>query len=398
MGSMMLKQILDEVADLRQEIIGLADRIHENPELGYEECKAASLLTECLKTKGFMVKQPIAGMKTAFQATFKRGIGGPHVAFLAEYDALEELGHACGHNLIAGVAVAAAVALLPLDLGDHYSISVIGTPAGEGAVSQAGGKVKMIQEGIFKDLDLVLMAHPGPEHVVVLDFKAREALEFVFQCEPAHASQVKVEDGNALTGALFTFNAINALRQHLPPTTLIHGILPQRGQLMNTIPHHCAIHLYVKSTTAAALRQVLEEVKHCALGGALASNTTLTITTLAETYKELCFNRTLADLYASALDSLDIPYLYRQEGSFSSDLGNVSHEVPSLHPYFKIGGADVSFHTNSFAKAAYSREGHEGMLIAATALALTAAKVISSPHLLKEIHREHEQRGLADEC
>lgn len=387
------QQVEKSLESIESEIFEIISYLYRNPEIGYQEYKACASLTNWLQRKGFQVKTNIGGLDTAFEAVIAKGTPRPQIAFLAEYDALPGMGHACGHNLIAGTALAAAYALASCQAGDNYSIKVIGTPAEEGIVSDAGGKIKLLHAGCFDNVDVVMMAHPGNETLVHLQFKAREALECIFTCVPQHASVLEIEGGNALHGAIFTFNAIQALRQHIPTTHILQGIIKEGGTLVNTIPQRAILQFYIKAPTNEELKQLIPKVLNCAKGGAMASHTELEVKAMAETYHENRINDPLARVYASQLTDLNIPHQFRKEASFSSDFGNVSQHIPGLHPYFAIGPWDLAFHTTAFADATTTKRALKGVLATAKALALTAARVIASRELLQNIKDVYHRGG-----
>jgi len=367
--------VVDDAADSLRE---LALRIHENPETAFEERKAARWLCEWLEREGFVVESGIAGLPTAFRATRPLSSGrGPAIAYLAEYDALPGIGHACGHNLIAAASVGAAAALATAveEEGDAppARIVVLGTPGEEGE----GGKILMIERGVFDDIDCAMMFHPSVKTIVAQGALAAVSLFVTFAGRAAHAAGCPQEGINALDGLIQTFNGINALRQHLDDDVRIHGIVTDGGAAPNIVPELAEGHFIVRAATRSELTEVLEKVKACARGGALASGARVTFRQ-GLVYAERINNPVMSELFAENLRKLGIEPSDppARGGMGSSDIGNVSMVVPSIHPYVAIAPDGVSGHSPEFAEASASEGGIRGMLIAAKALAMTGADLL----------------------
>ena len=377
-------KIVKRVEAQRQDLTALSLRIHDSPETGLKEFKASQWLTEYLEKNGFAMERGICQLPTAFRATY--GSGKPRIGILAEYDALPGIGHGCGHNIIAGSAIGAGIAAQTAV--DEYigSIFVIGTPAEE----LIGGKVMMAERGAFADLDIAMMIHPGVRDVAITSALARVGLMVEFFGKEAHAS-ARPEDGvNALEAMIQSFNNINSLRQHIRNQARIHGIITDGGTAANIVPAHSAGHFLVRAEDDKYLEELREKALNCFRAAALATGCRLEYRWTDTRYAALRTNLKLAETYAKNMEALGRrifePNLNRGMGS--TDMGNVSAIVPSIHPSVAIAPSDVIGHSPEFAVAAASEEGMKGMIDSAKALAMTVADVLAQPNLLIEIKEE----------
>jgi amidohydrolase len=368
----------------KENLVKMARAIYQNPELGDREFFACQTLCDYLETNGFQVTRSAAGLETAFWATFGRGEGGPHIAFCAEYDALPEIGHGCGHNLIGVASVTAAAALAAgADFTGHpFRVTVAGTPNEEGR----GGKIDLIRAGLFDDVDLAMMFHPGCSTRVHVETLACRDYEFIFHGRNAHAACEPWEGRNALDGVILTFNGINALRQHLKDDVRIHGVITDGGQTSNIVPARAAAQFCIRSLDNRYLDQVVERVFNCARGAALATGTELEICESSYPYDAMINNPVLEDIFAAALPATG----YREgsnciEGMGSIDMGNVSRVVPSIHPVLAVADQFQASHTAEFARLCDTPRAYETMLAAGKAMAITAAAVLGDPALQERI-------------
>jgi amidohydrolase len=373
----------------RDELIDVSTRIHSEPELGHQEHKASRLLTERLKTHGYETRLGVSGMETAFTATIKGHGAGPNIGILAEYDALPAIGHACGHNLIATAALAAAVGLTAVIRELDGKVTVYGTPAEEGVVQNAGGKVVMLDE--IAKADAALMIHPGSAWGSYGATNARESFLVEFNGRSSHAGAAPEKAVNALEGILLTFQGINALRQHIESDVRIHGIIKRGGDSPNTIPDYASAHLYVRAPTTPRLEENYVKVKNIVKGAELATGAKSMITQVANTYANKLPNKTLSDLYRQNIALEDIEYPEETEptrSGASTDFGNVSQLMPALSAHVNIG--DVVLHSPDGAKMTATPHAHEATIKAAKALAYTAYDLITQPQLLKKAKEEHK--------
>lgn len=378
----MRDHILQFLDDSKEEYYSISKYIWDNPELGHKEFKGSQALIKKLKEEGFAVEEGIASMKTAFRATYKGKNHGPTIALLAEYDALPELGHGCGHNLIGVSAVMAGVALKEVVDSLGGAILVIGTPAEE----TDGGKVAMVEQGVFNTIDAALMVHPAQAYESSGSSMAMEALQFDFYGKPAHGAASPHKGINALDALVNMYVAISTLRQQLPSDVRIHGIISKGGDAANIIPDHTQGQFYVRAMKKEQLRVVIEKVKKCAHGAAMVTGCTVEIKNYEESYDDMVTNEYISDLYDNNLIKLGVNPKDIHKGSDhgSLDMGNVSHVVPAIHPFVKICSSDIAGHTKEFSAAAGTKDGFEQMLIGIKAMALTAYDLFTNPEKISD--------------
>ncbi|MZQ87271.1 amidohydrolase [Paenibacillus sp. 5J-6] len=378
-----ITQTIDNNADRFKAISSF---IGANPELGHEEFKAFARLTEELEHHGFEVERGVLDIPTAFIATYDSGKAGPVVGFLAEYDALPDLGHACGHHLICMMSLGAAIGLKSVLAETGGSIRVYGTPAEE----TKGAKVPMAEAGLFRDVDIALMAHPYYTYEKSGESLAMDAIQYEFFGRSAHAAAQPYEGINALDAVLQLFNSINALRQQIKSDARIHGIINEGGKAPNIIPDYAVAQFYVRSGTRAYTDELVQKVLHCAEGAALQTGCTLKTSFYEYSYDELRTNETLSQVFSDQLHEMGIDpkdiEIGKDHGSL--DLGNVSIQCPTIHPFVKVVGEKHMLHTKEFRDLALQEPALDAMIFTAKALANTAYEVISSPELLQRIKDE----------
>jgi amidohydrolase len=376
-----LKQHLPQVRQVALEI-------HARPELRYEEFYASQHLADHLAAAGLPVEKPFGGLETAFCAKLGNS-AGPRVAILAEYDALPEIGHACGHNLIATAALGAGLALASIRAELPGEIWIMGTPAEEGG----GGKIKLIEAGAFQGLDAAMMFHPFDQHLLGLDSLAMHVLQVDFKGQPSHAAAAPWDGKSALSGVIQTFNLVDAARVHFRDGTRVHGIITNGGQAVNIIPETASARFSVRARTATYLDDVvMPQVMCCAQAAALATGTEVTLT-IEKGYKNVVNNWTLARRFGQYLQAQDASFLETDpdSGIGSTDMGDVSQVVPSIHPYLGICAKGESLcHQHSFARLAGSEPGLDTMALAAESLALTALDVLLDGDLRAAAKAEFE--------
>jgi len=379
--------IIDEVEARRHELSELSLKIHANPELGFQEDKAAAWLTQYLEEKGFSIERGICELSTAFRASY--GQGEPAIAILAEYDALPGLGHACGHNLIATSAVGAGVASkLAVDQFGG-TVLVIGTPAEE----IYGGKVLMADRGAFANLDMAMMVHPGGHNSATTTALACQNLYIEFFGKEAHAAARPEAGINALEALLLSFAGINALRQHIKDKARLHGIITDGGEAANVVPAHSAATFLVRAEDSAYLDELKEKVLDCFKGAAMATGARLEYRWGEVCYAPMRNNLTLARLFRENMQTLgrQIKLSDPSKTFGSTDMGNVSQIVPSIHPHIAIAPEEVVAHSPQFAQAAASEAGIKGLIDAAKALAMTVVDLVADPKILSRVKREFQQ-------
>jgi amidohydrolase len=383
-----LKQrIVDKIDQLKAVFEEISIYIGENPELGHEEFKASKVLSETLEEYGFDVEKGTCDLPTAFRAVFDSGKEGPVVGLMAEYDALPEVGHACGHNLIGTMGIAAGIGLSRVISETGGKVIVYGTPAEE----TRGGKVTMAEAGIFNELDVALMVHPLNSCVKSGSSLAMDAIQFEFFGKSTHAAASPQDGINALDAVIQTFNSINAMRQHILPTARIHGIITEGGKAANVTPDYAVAQFYVRGTSRAYVNELTEKVKKCAEGAAMQTGASMKHSFYEFSYDDMITNKGLSEAFTKELVSLGVDSSEIQEhrdGSGSLDMGNVSQVVPSIHPYIKITDGAYACHTHEFRQAAMTDQARDAMLLGAKAMALTGVEVLTNPGLLNEIKAE----------
>ncbi|MCD5407996.1 M20 family metallopeptidase [Candidatus Bipolaricaulota bacterium] len=383
------ERVWGRIDELTDELWDLAMRIHENPELAFQEHQAAKWLSEALKSEGFSVQLPYGGLETAFRAEHPAGKPGPTIAILAEYDALPELGHACGHNLIAAIAVGAALGLAPFKSELPGRLVVLGTPAEEGGA----GKILLIRAGAFRDVDLALMVHPSDQTLVERGSLAVTEVVIEFKGKAAHASSEPERGINALDAVIQTFVSLNALRQHIRDGARIHGIITHGGVKPNIVPEYAAANFYVRASENEYRDELVEKLRRCAQGAALATGAELTFRKVGHEYKAMRPNRSLAQAFRRNIEALGYPVEAPKGGLGSTDMGDVSWEVPAIHPYIKITEGDMPGHSREFAQAARSERAKAAMIAAAKAVAGTCIDAWTDPQLYRAIREEFQQAG-----
>ena len=375
-------KVIAEVDARRDELVRLSRRIHRSPELGFQEAKAAGWLTGYLEDNGFKVERGICRLSTAFRGRY--GAGEPTIALLAEYDALPGVGHACGHNIICTAAVGAAVALKSTVDKIGGSVAVIGTPGEE----VYGGKIIMAERGAFTDIDAAMIIHPSVSDIANTQALACIGLEVEFRGKAAHAAAFPEEGVNALEAMIQAFNAINSLRQHIDQRARIHGIITSGGEAPNIVPAHTAGSFLVRAMDDAYLEELKAKVLNCFKAASVATGARLKYKWTAY-FAPLQTNHTLVDLFVKNMATLGRKLGPSQGTALgSSDVGNVSVLVPTIHPMLAIAPPEISIHSPEFAAAAISAEGVRGLIDGAKAMAMTAVDLMAQPRLIAKVREE----------
>ncbi len=386
-----VKEAVDRLAD---ELESLSHRIHDNPELCFQEEKAHAWLTEFLEKHGARVERA-AGLPTAFRATVPGAGPGPTIAILAEYDALPGIGHACGHNVIA-TAAAGAGAALAVGLGQlpfAGQIQVIGTPAEEGGA----GKVRLLDAGVFRDVDAAMMIHGRGGTQVWRPTLGIIKVKAEFFGTATHASSWPWRGVNALNAVIQLFVALDAMRQQIRPDARVHGIITKGGDQPNIIPEYTSAAFYLRALTVEYCHELLRRFRACAEGAATATGCRVTVTPEDTIHEPLKPNAAMAALFERNLRALDFPPDPDdgEAGYGSTDCGNVSQRLPTIHPYIRISPDGVPAHSREFAQWARSPMARTGMVVGAKALALTALDLLASPEALEQAKQEFTRKGVA---
>lgn len=386
-----LKSRIAEAVDRRaEELWALALRIHANPELAYKEEKAAAWLTEFLAGQGCRVERGVGGVATAFRAEIPGSGPGPTVAILAEYDALPQIGHACGHNIIAtagagaGAALAAVAARAGLPLRGR--VVVIGTPAEEGGA----GKVRLMEAGVFQDVVVAMMIHPRCGTQLWRPTLGLTKCKVEYFGKAAHASSWPWRGVNALNAMIGLFNALDAMRQQIRPDARIHGIITVGGQQANIIPEYTAAEFYLRAPDKVYLGALRRRFEAAAQGAATATDCRVQVTFDPIIHDPLKPNFTMLDLFGKNLDRIGFPVDPEdlEAGHGSTDAGNVSQALPTIHPYIRTAPDGVPGHSREFAEAAASPVARAGMVAAAKALAMTALDLLADPKAVQAAKEE----------
>lgn len=369
----------------------LALKIHAHPELRFEERKAAAWIAEMVGARGHAVEVGVGGVETAVRARapgHATGAKRPRVAILAEYDALPQIGHACGHNLIAAAGVGAYLAAAPLAASVGGEVVLIGTPAEEGG----GGKIRLLQAGVFEEFDAAMMVHPFDRDVLAHPALANVWVRFSFKGTPSHAAIAPHEGKSALTACMDTFRLIDGQRVHFKDGVRVHGFIDNGGQAVNIVPETASCEFSVRARDTVELARVKAIVIRCGRAAAIASDVEVEISERLG-YADMRNNMTLARAFGAHARALgrDIPETDPRVGAGSTDMGDVSHALPSIHPWLSIVDENASLcHTHSFADAAKSSRGLAASHMAAKLLARTALEILADSELRKRSSEEFQ--------
>jgi amidohydrolase len=370
------------------DIAALARKIHAHPELRFEEHKASAWLSDFVSARGHSVERGIASMPTAFRARAGRK-GGPSIAILAEYDALPGVGHACGHNLIAAGGAGAFIAASTVAEMLGGEVVLLGTPAEEGG----GGKIEMLKAGVFDGIAAAMMFHPFDRDLIAHPTLASLWLTFEFRGYPTHAAVAPHDGRSALTACMDTFRLVDGQRVHFRDGVRVHGYVTDGGQAVNIIAESAACEISVRAREGTELERVRGIVERCARAAAMASDVEVTAR-VRHGYRDMVNNMSLARRFGAQLEALGRKPRERDEtvGCGSTDMGDVSHVVPSIHPWLAIVEQGAALcHEHRFAQAAATDVGTQTALVAAKALARTAADFLADAHLRDAVRSEWDR-------
>lgn len=386
------QRVAAEVDRSARELIEVSHAIWDNPELCYEERFAHDLLCDALEDAGLSVERGAFGLPTAFRAT--AGTEGPLIAVCCEYDALPVIGHACGHNVIAaaGLGAGLAAAVLADELGGR--VVVLGTPAEEGG----GGKIRMIDRGALRGVDAAMMVHPADADLESFWAIAIHELNCTFRGRAAHAAAAPERGVNALDAAVLAYVGIAALRQHIAPHERVHGIFTHGGDKPNVVPDRASMQWYVRSATRETLAALEPRVVAALQAGATATGASVDIEWKDPPYSDLRDNPALLEAYAANIAARGRPLAPKAERPDflgSTDMGDVSHHVPSIHPMIKVAPRGVAIHTADFAVHARSPSGDRAVLDGAVSMAQTIVDLWCDPALLARVRAtfDHPERS-----
>ena len=388
-----IESIEKAVAEAAPDLKKLALDIHANPELGRQEYKAAKWQAELMTKYGFEVEEEYLGIPTAYKAVYKSGKPGLKIAMLAEYDALPEIGHACGHNLIAMIGTGSGIAIKHVvdELGGE--VHVIGTPAEE----TEGAKATMARMGAFKEYDVAMMAHPFEEAGSSMNTSAMYARKFEFFGRTSHAAGAPEEGINALDAMINFFNLINALRQQTKDDARIHGIITHGGSAANVIPEYTSSLFYIRAHKVAYVEELFKKISACAEGAAVGTGCTVKISKVEEDFKDLCTNMYLNELSCQMVEKFGekLERFGLMTIGGSSDAGDVSYECPTVQLAAGMGpredGKSYAPHTIEFTEMTCTEQAMNHCLSYAKGFAMTAAQLLSNPAHMEAIRAEFDK-------
>ena len=385
----MKERILKRADELKAELLRLSHDIHAHPETSFEEVRAAAWQKELLEKHGFEVEAPFCGMETAFRAVKKSGKPGPVVAFLSEYDALNGLGHACGHNIIAASSVGAGLALASVLDEAGGEVQVVGTPGEEGG----GGKVFMVERGAFDAVDFALMMHPSTKNIIGRGGLAAQGVRVEYRGRSAH-SATPDKGINALTSLIALFNGIDTLRQVWPNSAKINGIITKGGSASNIIPELAEALFTVRASTKKELVAMFADLRRTADAAARLTGAEVVVEG-EPVYAERYSNSVMGEAFKRNMETLGEPMEYPdpKERVGSSDVGNVSLEIPTIHEYLAIADPSVAGHTAEFREASLSPRGDDVVLLAAKGLALTGWDLLTDELLREAAKAEYLEKA-----
>lgn len=372
-----IKQDIVEFAIRKKpEFESASEYIYAHPELAFEEHKSQTVLCNLLEKHGFAVTKGIAGLPTSFEAVYDSGKTGKTVALMGEYDCLPEIGHGCGHNLIGASAAGAGIVLK--DVMKKYAlggvVKVLGTPAEE----QGSGKAIMVRQGVFKGIDAALLMHPMEASVPDDISFASVAIEFTFKGKPAHAAACPWKGANALSGVQLMFHAVDMMRLHFKDYSRVHGIITGGGAAHNTVSDMAKAVFNIRSLDYEYMMQLVDIIKDCASGAAIATRTTVSDKQLDEIVKDVRNDKQLVQYVRKNMELIGEDYIERdlKQGIGSTDVGNVTHEIPAIQFYVKLK-EQVGTHTREFGIAAGGEEGKRNLHVSVQLLAMSGLDVLT---------------------
>ena len=388
-----LKQaVCTEIDRLAPQLIDASHQIHAHPELNFEEHFAHDLLTGILESADLTTQRHAYGVETGFEA--RVGEIGYDVAVLCEYDALPGIGHACGHNIIATAGLGAGLAAATVAAAAGGRLRIMGTPAEEGG----GGKIAMARNGAFDGVDAAMMVHPADADLLYMNTVALQELHVNYQGKAAHAAAAPWEGRNALDAAVLGYMNVAALRQHIRPTERVHGIFTKGGDKPNIVPAEAATNWLVRSTTIESLQPLKQRVLNCLDSGAVACGCTMSSQWADVVYADMIDNWPMVQAYlanaAATGREVRDPRQVNKAVIGSTDMGNVSYLVPSIHPMIQVAPDGVAIHTVDFARWAASPDGDSAVIDGAKAMAMTVVDLWCAPGLMTAAHEAFAQRPL----
>ena len=379
------KGIFSFIDEIQPEICAMSDDLFDNPEIGLQEHRSSGILVDYLQKHGFSVTSGIGGLETAFRATYKKGKSGPKIGLLCEYDALENIGHACGHHMQGPAVIGAALALKECCEEEH-EIVVYGTPAEE----TVGGKIEMLKQGCFQDIDVALMMHGSPTTTTDVKSMAMSNFDVTFHGTSAHAALAPEKGRSAFDGILLLFQGIEFLREHVLDDTRMHYTVTDSGGPANVVPKRATARFSLRSYDRAYLDEVIKRFKKIVQGAALMTETEAEIQE-AKSLDNKIPVLSLNDILMKNAAILDAPRITPpREKTGSTDFGNVMYRVPGSCIRVAFVPEGTSSHSDGYLTAGKSQEAHEAVVLGAKILAASAFDLISSPEALERIKEEFD--------
>lgn len=380
-------RIFAEIRKNQDELFELNKDLFDHPELSGEEYESSKKIVNLLKSKGYSTVYSFADLDTAFKAVYGPDNHKYKVAILTEYDALPEVGHACGHCLSAAISLLAGLATKDLQDELDTDIHIIGTPIEE----TDGAKAKMAKDGIFDGYNMAIMVHLYDYNIAKPKFQALASNLYIFHGKASHASAAPWEGKNAWNGAQLMFHATDMLRQHIKPELQIHGIIRNGGEAPNIVPELVTAEFYMRAYDRDVLQDLVNKIEDCAKGAAIATQTTYEIEPTAATYDNLKSNPTGDSSLEEVFGELELPLNEYTGGTFgSSDCGNVSYVCPTFHPCLQVVDHGVAIHTREFADCMKTERAYEGLEKGAKIIALQIAKIFSDEDRINGMKRDFE--------
>lgn len=378
-----LKEQIDQV--IRQErnaLIALNDDLADHPELSGQEYESSRKIVELLRARGYEVEYPFAGFDTAFRAIAGENNHKHKIAIMAEYDALPEIGHACGHCLSGSISILAGLSVKELQDELDADIHIIGTPDEE----CEGAKCTMVKKGVFSGYDMAMMVHLYDGNLIMPKVQALDSYMYYFYGKAVHASSMPWEGNNALNGVQLMFHAMDMLRQHVTPDVRMHGIIRNGGAAPNIVPEEASAEIYLRALDRGYLNDLTRKMDDCARGAAIATQTTWKKEPTAEPYDNLLPNETGITALKEVFEELNLPLNGDSEKIFgSSDAGNVSFACPTFHPCLQVVNKGTAIHTRAFADAMKSKRAHQALELGAKMIAYQIAKIFSDDKKVKKM-------------
>ncbi len=382
-----LKQrIIASVENDMKELLEIKQYLYENPEVGGTEVLASARLIQFLKDRGFCVTSPVIDIPYSFRAEYDSGKPGATIGLTAEYDALPEIGHGCGHNIICTTSLGAANALKKVVSEVGGKVIVYGTPGEENVCS----KVAMSREGVFNEVDVIMTAHPNGKDIVSGKTTAIDAWQADFYGKSAHAGAHPEEGINALDAAVYFYNLVGFEKQYLPNTN-IYGIFGDAGQKCSVIPDHASVKYLVRTKSMKDMDKVRAMLERCAEGASRAVGTTHKLWNNEPPNMDMVTNQTLSEVFTFNYEEVSGHIMAREDNAASTDMGDASHVVPAIHPWIGLNAPDVMLHSREFAELSMTQAGDDAVKYGAEALALTGVEVLIDPELLAQIKEEFRQ-------